>query len=75
MTSKAVSLVLWALCEKYRLQTGEMYYHNGAEKVVENKNIKALQHFPATFPEIQGQTTDLAAVEKEKEYLHENFSM
>lgn len=52
MSSKAVSLLLSALCKRDGLQVGEMYYHNGAEKVVENKSMKTSWDFSVTIPEI-----------------------
>lgn len=52
MSCKAVSLVLCALGKKDRLQTGETYYHNGAEKVIENINTKTLWNFADTLPEM-----------------------
>lgn len=59
--------MLFMLCKMDGLQTGDMYYISGPEKVVENKNIKNLWHFLVTLLEIQAKRTDLAVAEKKKE--------
>lgn len=44
--------MLFILSKRDGLQTGEMYYNSGAQKVVENENIKILWDFSVTLLEI-----------------------